>query len=132
MGGSHTPSKKGYAYLIALVLFAAPVLGEQAPDGVKVEPEIAKRCGVKGDVTMFTYANRDKYTLQEMLEVFEKTWEESWKGTGRATYVDSQRIIRDAYRKDSHNKYIRECCTDAAVAHQTYRETEKCVFELQF
>lgn len=131
MGRSNTRSKKGYAYLIALALFAAPVLG-QHPPVIKVDPEVAERCSAKGDVTAFTYQHRDALTEDQMLRVFENTWNERWKDLGMPTYLDSQRIIRDAYRKDSQDKYIRECCSGAIVAYHTYRETEKCVMELQF
>ena len=109
MGGSHTQSKKGFAYLVALLLVATPVLGY--PPVIDVDPEVAKRCSAKGDVTAFVYQNRDSYTLEQMLEVFEESWNDSWSDLGRPTYVDSQRIIRDAYRKDYQDKYVRECCT---------------------
>lgn len=63
---------------------------------------IPPACFAKGDAVLFTQQYRDKIPLEKALQVLERDWKESYslKGIKRATYIDMQRIVRDAYRED--------------------------------
>lgn len=79
-------------------------------------------CVAKGDVTLFAYTNREKFTLAETLAVLDKEWKRVWaKDTAirRSTYVDMQRVIRDVYRKDP--------VSQKEVEDATIREISKCM-----
>lgn len=105
-------------------------------DGKAIIPQdIKDRCLAKGEVTLFAYSNRDKLTLSETLEVFEREWNDVWSQNPNiswATHVDMERIIRDAYRTDSTGSYKRECCTEEVIDAQALHEMQQCVYRLHF
>jgi len=86
-------------------------------------------CAFKADVTAFTYQHRDDINKSETLQILERDWNElkmdSWP---YAAYVDSQRIINDAYRKQG-NKYRRPCCTKEIIESQAKDEIGNCMNE---
>lgn len=90
-------------------------------------PTLKDLCQFKMDVTTTVYARRDQYSQEQMLKNLEYQWNhnrgESWP---YASYVDSQRIIRDAYRKQG-SEYIRDCCTDDITYQETLDEGLSCL-----
>ena len=129
--------------VIVLVAFARPGNCAEAPeiieiDGeiyVEITPAVQERCAAKGDVTVFTYRHRDFISEERMLEILQQNWDDTWSKSPNIkehTYVDMQRIVRDAYRTKRDGSYRRECCTDEAEAEYAIRELEACYSELQY
>ena len=70
-----------------------------------------------------------------MLAILKDNWEETWSKSPNIkehTYVDMQRIVRDAYRTNRDGTYRRGCCTDEIEAEAAIRELEVCYGELQY
>lgn len=90
-------------------------------------PALKDLCQFKMDVTTTVYARRDQYSQEQMLKNLEYQWtQRQTKSWPHASYVDSQRIIRDAYRK-SGGEYIRDCCTDDITYQETLDEGLSCL-----
>ena len=79
-------------------------------------------CDFKGDVAASVYLNRNKATVKTMLLAMKRDWDDhkadDWP---YAAYVDSERIIRDAYRKSSD-----KCCTPEIAAWKGGTEIGRC------
>ena len=105
-------------------------------EGNPIIPQtVMDTCMAKGDVTMFTYRHRDHVTEQRMLEILDFNWSETWNknpNIRHITYVDMQRIIRDAYRTDRNGKYKRDCCTDAVEEERTNHELYVCYNQTKY
>lgn len=123
--------------LISLLVF--PLAASAYPvdaDGNAIIPEpIKQRCLAKGEVTLFVYKHRDLLTIEQTLNVMVEDWEGAWSKNPNipwATRVDMERIIRDAYRTDSNDEYIRECCTEEIAEQQAVTEMRQCVYQLNY
>lgn len=104
-----------------------------------IDPETGKRlitvvektrCTAKGNVTMFVYRHRNDLSQREMFGKFNESWNDTWSkipSIQTATYVDMQRIIRDAYRKDRDGNYHHECCTDEIEEERTVQVMKECL-----
>lgn len=89
-----------------------------------------ERCGAKGDLTMFVYRHRDMMSQDDMMLIFQNDWDVDWskkKSITHTSYVDMQRIIRDAYRTDRSGEYIRGCCTKEIEESRTVNELTACL-----
>jgi hypothetical protein len=118
--------------LVTTIVNGYPVDSE----GKAIIPEpIKQRCIAKGEVALFVYKHRDMLTLEQVLETLEEDWESAWSKNPNipwATRVDMERIVRDAYRTDSNNEYIRECCTEEVAEQQSVTEMRECVYWLEY
>jgi len=95
-----------------------------------VPPEMRDRCFAKGDVAVFAYRYRDKMTEDRMLEYLDYNWSNTWskvEGMHYSTYVDMQRIIRDAYRKNRKGEYKKDCCTEDIEAVEAIDVMNECL-----
>lgn len=99
---------------------------------VQVPENVVEACDAKADVTAFTYGERDTYTQEEMMTILANNWRDNWAHLKHATYVDMQRIVRDAYRTDKKGKYNRPCCNTEIELAWAYLETDSCMKHLHF
>ncbi len=115
--------------LLALMPFLLFGMGKE----ILVTPELRSLCEAKGDVATFAYRFRNDFSKDQMLAKLDSEWDRVWskREYSRATYVDMQRIVRDAYRENKIGGYKRECCTEDAEADQAIKEIYACL-ELQF
>ena len=93
------------------------------------------RCSAKADVTAFTYIHRHQLQENQMLMFLERDWRKIWSQNSNfthATYLDMQRIVRDAYRKDKKGKYQVECCDNEEEIDYARNELLRCLTFLHF
>ncbi len=89
---------KPFQLFVALILFVTTAVALAS----EVEITISETCKAKGDVRLFMHGHLDKITQEQALQLLERDWEQDWKhieGIRWASYVDMQRIVRDAYRE---------------------------------
>ena len=83
----------------------------------------------KALVAQYAYTYRPKMNVEAMLHVMEKEWkakrEGEWAAFDHATYVDMQRIVRRAYRKNA-GKFRHQCCERDVIIEQMRREYWGC------
>lgn len=94
-----------------------------------VSQSLINICNAKGDVTAYAYAHRPKMNEEQMLKVLEESWFGTWiklDQVKHSTYIDMQRIIRDAYRTNNKGEFRNECCTMEVTVEQVRREMEEC------
>lgn len=99
-------------------------------DTIEAEPGLIETCTAKGDVTLFTYKHRKMMPEEAMLEIVDAEWEGTWKHQPikYATYVELQRIVRDAYRTDPNGEFRRQ--QDAEF--YTQAEIDLCMLQLKY
>ena len=123
--------------LISTILFlGASYAGPIGPNGERLIPtDLKETCTAKADAAMFTYRYRDTFSQEIMFKYMERDWRETWSKIPNikyATYVDMQRIIRDAYRTDSSGKFIRSCCTNDIEEEQGIKEYASCIYQTEY
>ena len=126
--------------LITVVLLTLPLSSSADQDaglrmmlvsGEAQAQNIDPLCHAKALVAQYAYTYRDKQPVDAALKMIEDEWALHREDGGRwidfdyATYVDMQRIIRDAYRK-SGGKFRRECCTKEAIIEQMRKAYWSC------
>lgn len=108
-----------FSLMVLIFSLSYAVLAETVKDEYTV-------CDFKGDVAASVYLNRNDYPLQEFLRTVKEDWKEHSKDDWHyASYVDSERIIRDAFRKSS-GKYRRDCCTPEISAARGAKAISDC------
>jgi len=105
-------------------------------EGNRIFPKaLLETCLAKGDVVMFTYRHRDQLSEEQMLGKLTKDWTEVWSknpNIKHVTYVDMQRHVRDAYRTDSQDNYVRECCTNEIEDGRVEVAMNECFYQTQY
>jgi hypothetical protein len=124
-------------FIISSVAVAdGPLTYPTDKEGNSILPKhVTERCIAKGELTYYAYSVRNEQTEEYVLDVLEQEWNSRWYAIPEitwATHVDMQRIIRDAYRKDSSGNYIKDCCGDQAVEDATALEMQLCVYWLDY
>lgn len=91
---------------------------------------LIESCQAKGDVALFVYEHRGLITEEQALAIMNENWRDTWSKLPikHATYVELQRIIRDAYRTTPDGKWQR---TESA-AFYTQDEIHSCIFDLKY
>lgn len=118
-----------FALLVMLSVGAYAYPVDENGDRMITIPE-KLRCQAKGDVTLFVYERRDEFTEEQAFEFLEKAWNATWSDVPSiqtATYVDMQRIIRDAYRTNGRGEFRQECCTEEIAEKQTMKVLKQCL-----
>ena len=123
------------ALLVVTISFARGISYEIYEDREKgillgvIEGEPNRLCTIKINLVRYAMANRDKREEEEILKFAEGQWTyynkkypDEFSG---ATYVDMQRIVRDAYRINS-GKYRRPN-TQEALSKFVVDEMEYCI-----
>ena len=122
--------------LAFFILATLPIVNQSAAaDEIEIPQALEDTCRAKGDVTAFVYEHRDRMSEEAALDLLESEWENEWSQNPNikwATYLDMQRILRDAYRTNSNDQYKRECCTDEIIERETVGEMIACLHNLKF
>lgn len=86
-------------------------------------------CNFKGDLAMFAYENRKTTPIDHVLLTLRHDWKYVWstKGVTHSSYVDMQRIVRDAYRKTNDGHYVNKADTEDEVLAVVDGEVGSCL-----
>ena len=81
---------------------------------IEIPTELVDTCVAKIEVTSFTYEHINTVSEKDTLAVLAKDWSTDWSKNPtikHATYVDMQRIVRDAYRRQEKGRINSETRT---------------------
>lgn len=86
-------------------------------------------CNAKGDLAILAYENRETAPIANILMTLHHDWKYVWstKGVTHASYVDMQRIVRDAYRKNNDGVYITSAETQDEILATVDKEVGNCL-----
>jgi len=114
-----------------------PIMAYPADEEGKllVPIDLANRCQVKAEVTSFVYKHRHEFTEEQILSDLHDDWDNVYSKKSYLpwhSFVDMQRIIRDAYRKDANGEYIRDCCTEEVINEKANLEYQLCLHYTEY
>lgn len=95
--------------LIIVLLFTQPLYAVEPndDDSFTVSAELNSYCKYKVEIASSIYGHREHTDEKDMREVISEGWKNNVNNDSikRATKVDIQRIISDAYRRDTNGEF---------------------------